>query len=479
MEKGWKRYHTIWTMLFLGWFVSYMDRSLTGPIITWMINNKVDFLQAADNPYALGGLLGSLFFAGYMLTQFPGGYFGDKYGYRTIILISIFWAGITTLLTGLIGGLIFFIAMRVLTGLGEGVFYSNDRSLIAQVTPPKKLGLGMGIVISGLSLGLAAATFGTPYLINLGVPLLGEGAWKFPFILMGIVTIILGMFLIKFLKPSSDNKSEKAPFGPAFVNLLKYSAFFMVVIMGLYFTAQYFGLSEVGMGVCLSVFAILFIVYIYKSKSEQVRPVLKNKNLVLLYLSGIPIVWHLWLYGFWSVSIVQDFTGGTLQAAAIVASFNVIAGLIGYPLGGKFSDMAAAKKNGRRNFLAIVLICLTACIFGLVGFMASGSKSMIMLSIILFVSGLFFFATQTVSHTLTAELSPLKHRGSAFGMWNLVSEFGALLSPVVSGALRGATGNWESALLLDGVLMAVCFVLVLSIRSPKAATVSAAEAKTV
>ena len=68
---------------------------------------------------------------------------------------------------------------------------------------------------------------------------------------------------------------------------------------------------------------------------------------------------------------------------------------------------------------------------------------MVMLSVILFVSGLFFFATQTVTHTLTAELAPLKHRGSAFGMWNLVSEFGALLSPVVSGALRGATGNWK------------------------------------
>ncbi len=479
MEKGWKRYHTIWSLMFLGWFVSYMDRSLTGPVITWMINNEVSFLQATDNPYALGGLLGSLFFAGYMLTQFPGGYFGDKYGYRTIIIISIFWAGITTLLTGLFGGLIFFIAMRVLTGLGEGVFYSNDQSLIAQVTPPKKMGLGMGIVISGLSLGLAAATFGTPFLINLGVPLLGENAWKFPFILMGIVTIIFGIILVKYLKPATYNKTQKEPFGPALINLMKYSAFFMVVIMGLYYTAQYFGFSEVGIGVGLTIFGILFVGYIYKSKSEQVRPILKNRNLVLLYLSGIPIVWHLWLYGFWSVSIVQDFSGGTLQAAALVASFNVIAGLIGYPLGGKFSDMAAMKKNGRRNFLAIILICLTACIFGLVGFMASGSKSMVMLSVILFVSGLFFFATQTVTHTLTAELAPLEHRGSAFGMWNLVSEFGALLSPVVSGALRGATGNWESALILDGVLMAVCFVLVISIRSQKAEIVSAGVSKTV
>ena len=79
-EKGWQRYHTIWVMLFIGWVVSYADRTLTGPVVTWMITNKVGFLQAASNPHALGGLLGSLFFAGYMLTQFPGGYFGDKFG---------------------------------------------------------------------------------------------------------------------------------------------------------------------------------------------------------------------------------------------------------------------------------------------------------------------------------------------------------------------------------------------------------------
>lgn len=60
--KGWQRYHSIWLWLLLGWTVSYMDRSLTGPVITWMIDNKVAFLQAAHYPHALGGLVGSIFF---------------------------------------------------------------------------------------------------------------------------------------------------------------------------------------------------------------------------------------------------------------------------------------------------------------------------------------------------------------------------------------------------------------------------------
>jgi MFS family permease len=62
-----------------------------------------------------------------MITQFPGGYLGDKFGHRTIIVISIVWAGLATLLGGLATGLLAFVALRVVTGLEEGTFYSNDR----------------------------------------------------------------------------------------------------------------------------------------------------------------------------------------------------------------------------------------------------------------------------------------------------------------------------------------------------------------
>ena len=109
MTTRWKPHHKVWITLFAIWAFSYADRTITGPVVTWMIENKVGFLQSAARPYALGGLLGSLFFAGYMLTQFPGGYFGDKYGHRTVIVISIFWAGVTTILTGLTGGLVAFV----------------------------------------------------------------------------------------------------------------------------------------------------------------------------------------------------------------------------------------------------------------------------------------------------------------------------------------------------------------------------------
>src|SRR3954452_19137487 len=192
--RSWPAYRTLWIWLLLGWTVSAADRSLTGPVVTWMIQNKVAFLAHADNPFALGGLIGGLFFAGYMLTQFPGGYLGDKYGHRTIIVISLIWAGLATLLTGVITGLVAFIAIRVLTGLGEGAFYSNDRSLIAERTPVEKRSLGMGVVITGLALGITLSTVFAPDLIDLGGKVFAhDQAWRMGFLVLGAVTLLVGL----------------------------------------------------------------------------------------------------------------------------------------------------------------------------------------------------------------------------------------------------------------------------------------------
>lgn len=462
-EKGWQRYHTIWLMLFLGWIFSYADRTLTGPVVTWMITNKVGFLQAAASPHSLGGLLGSLFFAGYMLTQFPGGYFGDKYGYRTIIIISIFWAGITTLITGLTGGLIAFIALRVFTGLGEGVLYSNDRSLIAQVTPPDKLGLGLGLVMGGLTVGLTAALVGTIYIINWAKPFMGLNAWKAPFLILGSATLVVGVLIYIFTKPQIQGTSEQ--FGKAFIGIFKYAVVFLATIMGVYFVTNAMGLKDVAIAVILTCLAFFLIAYIYKNKGTEIRPVLKDRNLILIYLSAIPILWHLWFYGFWGGAVVKEFGGGTLTSALLVISFNAIAGLIGFPLGGKLSDMVAHKRNGRRNVLIVLTALLTVFIFIFAAYVMSGRKDMVVESIILFISGLIFFALQAVSHALTAETAPTALRGSAFGMWNLIAEIGAVLSPVVSGALRDSTGSWGTPLILDGVLMAISCLLLMGVAS--------------
>src|SRR4029078_7855414 len=100
-----------------------------------MIANKAGFIGDASNPATLGGLVGSMFFLGYMLTQYPGGRLSYRFAHREMIIVSLLAACVLTLVSGLMAGLVAFVAARVLTGLGEGVFYSNDRTLIINHTP--------------------------------------------------------------------------------------------------------------------------------------------------------------------------------------------------------------------------------------------------------------------------------------------------------------------------------------------------------
>src|SRR5918997_6882793 len=106
-------YKALWAVLLMGWVVSYADRTVTGPVIAWMISTESGFIGDAANPATLGGLVGSMFFAGYMLTQYPGGRLGDRYGHREMIVVSLIWAGVMTIVSGAIVGLVAFVAARV------------------------------------------------------------------------------------------------------------------------------------------------------------------------------------------------------------------------------------------------------------------------------------------------------------------------------------------------------------------------------
>jgi ACS family D-galactonate transporter-like MFS transporter len=88
--------------------------------------------------------------------------------------------------------------------------------------------------------------------------------------------------------------------------------------------------------------------------------------------------------------------------------------------------------------------------------------------VLLFSASLFFNALQPISHALTADLVPsAAFLGAAFGLWNLIGEMGAVLSPAISGVLRDSAGNWNAAVMLDAGIILASFVLLLFVRDPR------------
>jgi MFS-type transporter involved in bile tolerance (Atg22 family) len=107
--------------------------------------------------------------------------------------------------------------------------------------------------------------------------------------------------------------------------------------------------------------------------------------------------------------------------------------------------------------------------FGL--YLIYGGQALSVMGILLFFQAIFFFALQPISQALTADLVPsAAFLGAAFGMWNLIGEMGAVLSPGISGALRDATGSWNTAVMLDAGVILASAVVLLFVKESRAAT---------
>lgn len=466
-------YRWLWMWLLLGWIASGVDRTITGPVVSYMIENEVPMFQGVENPFAVGGLVGSLLFAGYMLMQFPGGYVGDKVGHRTVIVISIIWAGVATILSGLMTALIGLVAFRVITGLGAGMFYSNDRTVITDQSPFQKRSLGMGVVITGLAIGITLAFLTVSPLISLGASVFGEeGAWRMPFIALGAAVIPVGIGMFLFFKGQEGEHEFRPAFGAAFKDVGKYATIFFVAVMAVYFFATQAGVPAWGVALLELCLALLLVGFIFYRLSGEISPVLYNRDLLLIYISAIAILWNLWFFGFWSVSIISDAAGGaTFLRAALTAVFFGVAGIIGFPVGGWLADYAKQKGWGRKPMLVSFTLIqgLLTLAFGF--YISNGGETLLILGILIFVASLFFNALQPMSQALTADLVPnTAYLGAAFGLWNLIGEMGAVLSPAISGVLRDATGSWGAAVFLDAGIIFTSFVLLLFVRESKGAS---------
>jgi len=453
----WRPYHTTWTWLFLAWTFLYIDRSITGPVVAWMIGEELPMVAHAAMPHALGGLIGGMFFAGYMLTQFPAGYLGDRYGRRSMVVLSTLLAGATTLLTGMARSLYAFVAARVLTGLVEGAYYSNDRALIASTTPAEKKGLAMGIVFSGLAVGLTAATLLTPHLLE-WAGWMGEEAWTLPFLLFSLPTLGVAVGLWRHLRPAGG--AERL--GRAAVRLLAYCAVLLVVLMAVFAAVDGFGLSELVQVGAVAVTALALVGAIYLLLGRRNAAVLRDRDLVLMYLSAVPILYTLWFFGFWALLVVSESASIGLDGAALYAAFFGLANGLGYPLGGLLTDRTAAA--GRRKLYVALCLVVAALVLALGAYLGMGGGDYVVIGALIFAVGLPFSAMQTVHMALTSDLAPPAQMGQAFGMWNLVAEFGALLSPVVAGYLRDLTGSWTLPVAVTGALLVASAALVLLVR---------------
>jgi MFS family permease len=278
--------------------------------------------------------------------------------------------------------------------------------------------------------------------------------------------------MIRFFKGQRGEYQFRSAYLPALKELGKYSVVFLVVIMVVFFAADRAGLPEWAVAVLLTVVALLLVGFVFGRKGGEIAPVLYNRDLLLIYIAAIAILWNLWFFSYWSVAIVsQAATQATFAHAALTAAFNAVAGILGFPAGGWLADYAKRKGWGRKGMLISFTVAegLLTIAFGL--YIMNGGQALSVMGILLFFQALFFFALQPISQALTADLvNNPAFLGAAFGLWNLIGEIGGVLSPGISGALRDATGGWNAAVMLDAGIILASAVVLLFVRESRAAS---------
>ena len=119
-DQSVRRHWMPFGVLFVVWsafLLSFVDR-LTWPPIIPLASRDLGISAAQAGGYM------TAFYIGYVMTQLPGGYLTDRFGYRKVLLTSFLVMGTFTAAMGLVENYAAGFLLRILAGMGSGAVFS-------------------------------------------------------------------------------------------------------------------------------------------------------------------------------------------------------------------------------------------------------------------------------------------------------------------------------------------------------------------
>lgn len=173
------------TLLFLAWLVDYVDRLVITLALPFV--GKTFSLNKAKQ-----GLILTVFFTTYALSQMPGGFLADKIGARKTMTISLVGWPIFTGLTAVASNYATLLVIRALFGIGEGIFPAASMKAISERTRPKERLTANGLMLCSNAFGSAIAPL-------IAGPALAYFGWRHSFLLVTVLGLIMAAALWRYL----------------------------------------------------------------------------------------------------------------------------------------------------------------------------------------------------------------------------------------------------------------------------------------
>jgi ACS family glucarate transporter-like MFS transporter len=150
------------------------------------------------------GYVFSAFTLAYALFEIPGGWLGDKWGPRRVLLrVVMFWS-VFTAATGYAWNLASMIVCRFLFGAGEAGGFPNIAKMFSVWLPEREHGVAQGIT-------WMAARWGGAFTPLLVVWILGFVSWRNTFVLFAVLGVVWALcFYVWFRDNPKDHKGVNA-----------------------------------------------------------------------------------------------------------------------------------------------------------------------------------------------------------------------------------------------------------------------------
>ena len=375
-------------VFFLGWVVMYADRTILSPVMKTL-------QQEWGLTKAQLGLVSSWFFLAYAALQIPSGVLGDKLGRKLVLVPGIILFGLTTAWSGMVKTFGAFMGARVVTGIGEGVYYGPQYALSSEAIPPKARTVGTAIINSGMAFGTSLGLIISPWLafdLNLG--------WRMPFYVMSLPTVAVALLVAFFIKERVQGAGPTA-------NQAK---------------------TEGG-------------------GKASIGDLFRNRNLLAVYAMVFCSLYGFFAVLTWLPYYLQEARGMVGTQVGVISSLVPWASIPGALFFGYLSD-----KMGRRKPLVFWLVPLaTIALFATVYVQ---SYPALIASLVLYgLTGKL--ALDPVLVAFVADNAPKNGYSTAFGVYNFVGMSSSILAPYITGWLADVTGSLNSGFYLSGALLLV------------------------
>ncbi len=404
----WKARHTVLLILGFTWIATYIERTVMSVAMPYIAK---DYHLTPTNT----GVVLGVFYAGYAISQVPGGLLADLFGIRIIATISILWRAVFVALTAAAGNLTQLLGVRVLFGLGDGMFPACAFKTVAVWFPKRERTRANALMLAVMPLGTALA----PLLM---IPIVSHWGWRAAFyslLIPGAATALLFWLFVKDRVPHRDLDPTDDP------QTIAERA------------------DETTGG---------------KLTRAEVTHILLRPDVLKYFFAVLAYDTAYWGYWSWLPTYLVNARGFSLAQMGVAAALPSFGGVAGCLVGGWVSD----KYFIRNRRIPIIVGQLISALLLFLTFTADSAPKMIIYQTI---GGFFLESFFSTFWALPMTTVSGKLMGIASGFINMAGQIAAFVAPIVIGVLVQASGGGFAltfAFLIAAILASSAVVLTVS-----------------